>query len=192
MFFLGMGLKKYAYIFILGIGAAVFLLAKYIATKRGRYQLDVFLLRLPVIGPLLRKICVCRFAQTLALLLSSGVVVLQSLDIVKEVIGNEVLAGVLAKTREAAEAGEKISESLRVSGEFPADAVEMTAVGEESGNLDGALNKLGDFYNKETAYAIKRLTTLIEPLFLAVMGGIVGFIMLAVLMPIFEMVKMLR
>lgn len=192
LFVLGLGLKKYAYLVILGMVAAVFLLAKYIATKKGRYQLDVFLLRLPVIGSLLRKICVCRFAQTLALLLSSGVAVLQSLDIVKEVIGNEVMAGALAKTREAAEAGEKISGSLRVSGEFPLDAVEMTAVGEESGDLDGALNKLGDFYNKETSYAIKRLTILIEPLFLAVIGGIVGFIMLAVLLPIFEMVKILR
>ena len=110
------------------------------------------MLRLPVIGLLLRKICVSRFAHTLALLLSSGVAVLQSLDIVKEVIGNEVMAGVLAKTREAAEAGEKISESLRVSGEFPMDAVEMTAVGEESGDLDGALNKLGIFI-------IRKLTT---------------------------------
>ena len=88
--------------------------------------------------------------------------------------------------------GERISAALRVSGEFPLDAVDMVAVGEESGDLDGVLNKLVDFYNKETSYTIKRLTTLIEPLFLAVIGGIVGFIMLSVLLPIFEMVKILR
>ena len=192
LFVLGMGLKKYAYLFILGAAAAVFFLAKYIATKRGRYRMDAFLLKLPVIGLLLRKIYICRFAQTLALLLSSGVAVLQSLDIVKEVIGNEALAGVIAKTRESTEGGGKISECLRVSGEFPLDAVDMVAVGEESGDLDGVLNKLADFYNKETSYAIKRLTVLIEPLFLAFIGGMVGFIMLAVLMPIFDMVKMLR
>ena len=113
-----MGLKKYAYLVIPVSAAAVFFLAKYIATKKGRYQLDVLLLRLPVIGLLLRKIYVCRFAHTLALLLSSGVAVLQSLDIVKEVIGNEVMSRVISKTRESTESGERISAALRVSGSF--------------------------------------------------------------------------
>ena len=188
----GTGIKRYWYLFALFtiIGAAG--VRYYIRTASGRFNFDRFRLRLPVLGLLFRKVAISRFARTLATLVSSGVSILVSLDITKEVMGNEVLARVVGNARASVEKGEGIAESLKISEEFPPDTVQMISVGEETGNLDGMLNKISDFYDMSLGYTIKKLTTMIEPLFLVIMGGLVGFIMASMLLPMFDMVKILR
>lgn len=188
----GTALKNYWYILI-GAAVFVFLAVKsFSKTVKGALLFDNFKLRLPVIGPLYRKVVIARFARTLSTLVASGVPILQSLDITKEVIGNEVLSRVVANARSYVEEGERLSEPLRVSGEFPPDVVQMISVGEESGSLDTMLSKIADFYDLTADYAIKKLTTVIEPVFLLIMGGMVGLIMASMLLPIFDMVKTLR
>jgi type IV pilus assembly protein PilC len=147
---------------------------------------------LPVIGPLNRKAAISRFARTLGTLVASGVPILESLEIVRDVVGNEVISRVVKGARDAVENGEKLVEPLRVSQEFPQDAVQMIAIGEETGDLDSMLNKISDFYDMYIGYSVKKLTSLIEPLFLVVLGGLVAFIMASMLLPIFDMIKILR
>ena len=128
----------------------------------------------------------------LATLSSSGVDLLESLEILEVTIGNEVLSRVIVKVRDAVRSGSKISEPLKVSGEFPPDTVQMIAAGEETGNLDVMLNKVADLYEAAVAYHIKRLTSLLEPAFLLIMGCVVAVIMASILVPMFDLVKVLR
>ena len=153
---------------------------------------DRIKLNIPVYGALYRKVSVSRFARTLGMLLAGGVPILTSLDIIREVMSNEVLARVIDNVRNAVERGEKISESLKISQEFPADTIQMISVGEETGNLDEMLAKVSDFYDLAVSYAVKKLISLIEPLFLCILGGIVGLIMASMLLPIFDMMQILR
>ena len=192
LFVVGLFIKKYWFLLISAFAALSLWLARYRLSKAGNARLGRLMLKIPVVGVLARRIFVSRFCRTLATLISSGVAILQSLDITREVIGNSVISDAIFKVRQSVEQGQKISEPLKISGEFPADAVEMIAVGEETGNLDEMLNKVADFYDMTVGYAIKKLTTIIEPLFLSVMGGIVAFIMASMLIPIFDMVKILR
>ena len=192
LFTIGTGIKHYWFLLLAGMAAVVAGLKYTASTQKGRLAFDKLKLKLPVIGGIYRKAAISRMTRTLGILLGSGVPILQSLAIVKEVIGNEVLARLVGEVRLAAERGEKISEPLRASGEFPLDVVQMIAVGEETGNLDGMLNKISDFYDMSVSYSIKKLTTLIEPLFLVIIGGMVGFIMSSMLLPIFDMMKILH
>lgn len=164
----------------------------YSRTEKRALFIDGLKLRFPVVGPLYRKVAIARFARTLATLLSSGVPILASLDITKEVVGNRILENIIANVRKYVEKGEKLAQPLKVSGEFPPDVVQMVSVGEESGGLDTMLEKIADFYDITVSYAIKKLTTIIEPFFLMVMGVMVGVIMASMLLPIFDMVKTLR
>jgi len=149
-------------------------------------------LNLPITGPLYRKIAISRFTRTLSTLLSSGVPILESLDITRDVAENVILEQAITSIRGYVEKGERMAEPMKVSGEFPADVVQMVSVGEETGNLDGMLAKIADFYDMTVNYAVKKLTTIIEPIFLVVIGGMVGLIMASMLLPIFDMVKTLR
>lgn len=188
----GLAVKNYWYLILIFLIALVIIIKSYARTTKGTLLLDTMKLRLPIIGPLYRKVAISRFTRTLSTLLGSGVPILQSLYITKEVLGNEVLAHIIDDARKYIEKGEKLSEPLRVSNEFPPDVIQMIYVGEESGNLDGMLGKIADFYDITVNYAIKKLTTVIEPVFLMVMGCMVGVIMASMLMPIFDMVKTLR
>ena len=188
----GLGIKQFWYLIILFVFISWFGIKYYRSTKAGKLRIDRAKLNLPILGSLYRKVSISRFSRTLGTLVESGVPILQSLDITKEVVENEVLAKAIADARSSVEKGQRIAEPLRVSEEFPLDAVQMISVGEESGNLDGMLNKISDFYDKATEYTIKKLTTLLEPLFLVIMGGLVGFIMASMLLPMFDMMKMLR
>lgn len=192
LFVIGLFIKKYWLLLALCFAALLFWLRRYRSSKNGRILLDRLVLRAPIAGILARKIFISRFTRTLATLISSGVAILQSLDITGEVIGNAIISEAISKVRRSVEQGQKISEPLKVSGEFPPDTVEMIAVGEETGNLDEMLNKIADFYDLAAGYAIKKLTAIIEPLFLAIMGSIIAFIMASMLIPIFDMVKILR
>jgi len=188
----GMVIKHYWYLLLI-IAIAVFLGTRYyFKTERGSFLLDNLKLRLPIIGPLYRKVAIARFTRTLATLLGSGVPILESLDIVKEVAGNEVLARVITNVSKSVEKGERMSETLKISEEFPPDVVQMISVGEETGALDTMLNKTADFYDMTVNYAVKKLTTVIEPVFLVIMGAMVGCIMASMLLPMFDMVKTLR
>jgi len=188
----GTWIKHYWYVLALVIVILCAVGRYYVRTARGRLVFDRFKLNIPIIGTLFRKVCIARFARTLATLVSSGVSILVSLDITKEVLGNEVLGRVIGNVRTSVEKGEGIAESLRISEEFPPDTVQMISVGEETGNIDGMLNKIADFYNVSLGYTIKKLTTVLEPVFLVIMGGMVGFIMASMLLPIFDMMKTLR
>jgi len=189
---IGITIKHFWFSFILLLIALVLGIRFYASTYSGRFKIDIVKLKLPLLGPLYRKAAISRFSRTLATLVTSGVPILQSLDIVKEVIGNEVLGNVLGNARTSVEGGQSISQTLKISGEIPLDAVQMISVGEETGNLDVMLNKISDFYDMSLGYTIKKLTTVLEPLLLVIMGCMVGFIMASMLLPIFDMIKLLH
>ena len=128
----------------------------------------------------------------LATLISSGVPILQALGIVEKVVGNEVISRVIKSVHDGVSKGEKIAQPLKISEEFPADTIQMIAVGEETGNLDGMLNKISDFYEVSINYSIKRLTALLEPVFLVIMGAVVGFIVSSLLLPMFDLMKTIQ
>lgn len=189
---IGIGFKKFWLLILTGAGLAWWGLRSYIRTESGGLNFDQLKLKLPVIGSIIRKVIVARFCRTLATLVESGVPILQSLDILKEVVGNKIIGGAIVNTRQSVEQGNKISETLKTSQEFPPDAVQMIMAGEETGELGPILNKIAEFYESSVGYAVKKLTVLIEPLFIAVMGCMVGFIMASMLLPIFDMMKTLR
>jgi len=177
----GMMIKHYWYL-IIAVTIAIMLSVRYYCkTARGTFLLDKLKLKLPIISPLYRKVAIARFARTLATLLGSGVSILESLDIVKDVMGNEVLARVIVNVSKGVERGERMSETLKISEEFPPDVVQMVMVGEETGALDTMLERIADFYDMIVNYAVKKLTTIIEPLFLIIMGIMVGCIMASML-----------
>ena len=189
---IGIGIKQFWPIIILVV-ILVYLSARaYVNTEAGKLRFDRFKLKLPIIGSLHRKAAISRFTRTLGTLVASGVPILESLNIVKEAIGNEVLARVIENMRNSVEKGERLAEPLKISEEFPLDTVQMIAVGEETGNLDTMLNKISDFYDMYLGYTIKKLTAIIEPLFLLIIGSLVAFIMASMLLPIFDMMKILR
>jgi type IV pilus assembly protein PilC len=176
------------YWFFLPILAALPFLSWYAVSRSpaGRLFLDKLKLRLPLLGDLQRKIALSRFAHHFSVLQSAGIDTLSSLTIVENLVGNLVIGGVLRRVRQGVEAGENLSRRLRLSGEFPSFVVQMLAAGEETGNLDGTLKKVSQYYDREIPAAIKRLFTVMEPLLLVVMGGLVVFIALAILLPIYQ------
>jgi type IV pilus assembly protein PilC len=189
---LGTAIRQYWYVIILAGVGAVLGLKRYVRTETGRFNYDKVSLKLPILGPIVRKICISRFARTLSTLVGSGVPILESLDIVSDVVNNQVLCRVIRQMRQFVEKGERLAESLKVSEEFPPDTVQMISVGEESGNLERMLNKISDFYDRATGYSIKKLVASLEPILLVVMGAIVAFTMASMLLPMFNMVKVLR
>ena len=164
----------------------------YAGTKAGRFQVDRLKLALPVMGSLYRAAAIARFGRTLGMLVASGVPILPSLEIARDSVGNDVLARAVENARSAVEKGEKVSEPLRISGEFPADAIQMISVGEETGRLDEMLNKISDFYDRAVNHNAKRLTVFLEPVLLIAVGGLVGLIMASLLLPMFDMLKIIR
>lgn len=189
---LGLIIKHGWYMVFAFVVGVIVMVKLYARSDKGTIFIDTIKLRLPIVGDLYKKVAISRFTRTLGTLLGSGVPILLSLDITKEVVGNRVLAQVIADARGYVEKGEHLAEPLKVSNEFPPDVVQMISVGEETGNLDGMLNKIADFYDMTVNYAIKKLTTVIEPVFLLILGCMVGVIMASMLMPIFDMVKTLR
>jgi general secretion pathway protein F len=159
---------------------------------RGRYLLDRFRLGLPVAGALVRKLAVARFARTLGTLLAGGIPLLRALEIVRGVVGNAVIGEAVGEARERIAEGATISDELRKSQEFPPIVVHMVATGEASGNLEEMLFNVADTYDNEVEVATNSLIALLEPLMIVLMGVVVGFIVLSILLPIFEMNKFAR
>jgi len=180
---------KYVIAAIVGL---YLLLRWYKGTPNGKYAVDKILLNIPVWGKLIRHSTIARLTRTLASLISSGVPMLQALDVAEKTLDNAIISNVLKNVYSSVSKGETISKPLADSGEFPAMPVHMIAVGEETGALDIMLNKVADYYDMATDYSIKRITALLEPIFLVVIGGAVGFIFASILLPIFQMVKTLK
>ena len=149
-------------------------------------------LRLPMFGSLNQKVIMSRWARTLGTLIGGGVPIMQALIISKRVAQNAVIEAGLEKASQAVEKGARLGDTLKEDKEFPVEVVQMINVGEESGTLDKMLIKMADFYDKLIGYQVKRLSEMIEPAFLIFVGGIVRFIMLSMLLPIFDMIKALQ
>jgi type IV pilus assembly protein PilC len=192
LFGIGTAIRQFWYLIILSGVLIILGLRRYVRTKTGKFRFDKVSLKLPILGPVVRKTCISRFARTLSTLVDSGVPILESLDIVSDVVNNQVLGRVIRQMRQSVEKGERLAESLKVSEEFPPDTVQMISVGEESGNLVGMLNKISNFYDRATGYSIKKMVASLEPILLLVMGAIVAFTMASMLLPMFNMVKILK
>jgi len=176
---------------LVGIGAAVFAFRAYYNTEGGRMTVDRMMLRMPVIGALLRKIAVARFCRTLATLLASGVSILEALDITGKTAGNAVVEKAILSTRKSIEGGETIAQPLKETQVFPPMVVQMIGVGEATGALDTMLSKIADFYEEEVDVAVAGLLTLLEPIMIAFLGGVVGGIVIAMYLPIFDLISKL-
>ncbi len=171
---------------VLIVGGILF--NRYVSTPVGRRQFDAFKLKLPVFGMLIRKVAISRFCRTLGTLLQSGVPIMQALEIVGKASGNEVVAETVAKVRDSVREGESIAVPLQLSGLFPPLVTQMVSVGEETGNLDGMLAKIADFYDTEVDYMLAALTQLLEPLMILGMGFVVGFIVISIFLPLYQII----
>jgi type IV pilus assembly protein PilC len=154
--------------------------------------LDALLLRLPIFGPIVYQTLVSRLARSLATLVSSGVPILEALGMASDIAGNAVVAREMSRVRQAVERGERISIALEIGKWFQPDVIQMVRAGEDSGRLDIMLDKVADFYDRRVNFTLKQLTTLLEPFLLLVMGGIIALIMASLLMPMFDMVRVLN
>lgn len=161
----------------------------YNSTPRGKYHLDGIKLRLPIFGELIQKMAISRFSRTLGTLVNSGVPVLRALEIVSETAGNVVIARAVEEARTSVREGQRISRPLANSGLFPQMVTQMMDVGEETGRMSEMLIKVATFYDNEVEVAVKALTSLIEPLLIILLGGIVGFIVGSIMVPMFTLVN---
>jgi type IV pilus assembly protein PilC len=181
----------YGWIIVIALGIIGYVLKRYYATENGRLVIDAFLLKLPVLGNILRKVAVARFCRTLSTLLSSGVPILDGLDITARTAGNAIIERAIQTTRTGIERGETVSGPLKETGVFPGMVVQMINVGETTGALDTMLSKIADFYEDEVDTAVAGMLTLLEPVMIAFLGVVVGGIVIAMYLPIFDLISKL-
>jgi type IV pilus assembly protein PilC len=181
-------LKKYILLIILIIAGAITALFYYYKTDDGKLRIDGIKLKLPVWGDLERKSSISRFAQTLSTLLTSGVTILDALNITAKTAGNKVLEKGIIRTLERITGGMTIAEPLKETGVFPPMVIHMISVGEKTGDLAEMLKKISDFYKEEVDAAIDALTSIIEPVMIVVMGTVIGGILIAMYLPMFDMI----
>ncbi|MBC7266992.1 MAG: type II secretion system F family protein [Coriobacteriia bacterium] len=162
------------------------------STASGRLIWDGIKLRMPIVGPLVRKMSLARFTRTFGTLVAAGVPILSALDIVADTAGNEVIAEAVKKVRSAIKEGETIAKPLGENPIFPSMLVQMIAVGEETGALDAMLTKIADFYDEEVSTAVDGLTSVIEPLMMATLAVVVGGIVIALYMPMFQVITLVK
>jgi type IV pilus assembly protein PilC len=184
-------IRGYWYALLAAIVVLVIGLRVYASTGRGAYMVDSFLLHLPAFGDVLLKRAVSRFARTLGTLLRSGVPLLVSMAVVRRTVGSRPLAVAILAAEDEIRAGHGIVEPLRASGLFPQMVLEMVTVGEETGAIDAMLSKVADFYDKEIDVTLERLANMIEPVVMLFVGAIVGFILVSLIMPMFDMYSQL-
>ncbi len=174
------------------LGGAIFGVRRYKRTDAGREQWDRLKLKVPVFGPLFLKTAMARFARTLGVLNRSGVPILQSLEVVSETVSNELVKKAVIDVQESVKQGESLARPLRTHKVFPPMVVQMLAVGEETGALDTMLDKIAAFYDDEVTATVDQLTSLIEPIMIAVIGGIVGIAVIALYMPMFNVINLIK
>jgi type IV pilus assembly protein PilC len=177
---------------LIGIFVARFFFRRWKATPVGRESVDAFKLRVPVFGSLFHKTALARFAGTLSMLLRSGVPILQALDIVSDTVNNKVISKAVNDVQGSVREGESMAKPLAKHKVFPPMVVQMLAVGEETGQVDVMLEKVSTFYNQEVEASVDSLTSLIEPLLIAVVGGAVGMAVIALYMPMFNIIKLIK
>src|SRR5713226_3108966 len=188
LIFVTHALTGYWYVFLGGLLVSFWGLRVYIGTERGRFRWDRYKLRVPVFGPLLRKVTISRFTRTLGTLITSGVPIMQALEVVSKAVENKIVAQAIDNVRSSIREGESIALPLQNSGLFPPMVVQMTAVGEETGTLDGMLQKVADFYDAEVESTLTQLTSILEPLLIMFLGFVVGFIVLSFYMPLYQLI----
>jgi type IV pilus assembly protein PilC len=176
---------------VVGVIASIFGLRAFYATYGGRRTVDNIMLKLPILGLILRKIAVARFCRTLSTLMASGVPILDGLEITARTAGNSVIEDAIMVTRQSIERGETVSAPLEKTKVFPAMVTQMINVGETTGALDAMLSKIADFYEEEVDTAVAGLMTLLEPVMIAILGTIVGGIVISMYMPIFKLIEKL-
>ncbi len=182
-------LKNYWWAILGVIGFIFFSITRYYKTAAGRLQIDRLLLRLPVLGDVLRKSAVSRFTRTLGTLISSGVSILDGLEITARTAGNMVIHNAVMESRASIAGGETIAQPLAKSKVFPPMVISMIAVGEQTGGMDEMLSKIADFYDDEVDAAVSTLLSLMEPIMIVVLGVVVGGMVVAMYLPIFDMVN---
>ncbi len=171
------------------IGGTIFGTQQYYQTDGGRYQLDKLLLKIPAIGILLRKIAVARFCRTLGTLLSSGVAILESLDITARTAGNAVLEEAILMVRKEVEEGKSLADPLSRTEQFPPMVCQMIGVGEQTGAMDTMLSKIADFYEDEVDAAVEGMMSLLEPIIISFLGVVIGTIVVAMYLPMFSLIS---
>jgi type IV pilus assembly protein PilC len=179
--------RKWFLLIIMSMGIGGFLFSRFLKTEKGRFQFDGFLLQAPIFGDLERKSCVSRFTRTLGTLLNSGVSIIDALQVTAKTAGNKVLEQGINRTIESISGGQTIADPLRATGVFPPMVIQMIAVGERTGGLSDMLIKISDFYDDEVDAAVDTLTSLIEPAVIVILGSIIGGVLVAMYLPMFEM-----
>jgi type IV pilus assembly protein PilC len=182
-------LIRYSWLVILILGVMIFGFRQYYRTPTGKLQIDSLFLKSPIMGDIILKVAVARFCRTLGTLTSSGVPILEGMEITARTAGNLVVQNAILKAREAVEQGRNISAPLSETKVFPPMVIHMVAVGEATGALDNMLSKVADFYEDEVDNAVAALTSLMEPIMIAVLGAIIGFIVIAMYLPIFSLAE---
>jgi type IV pilus assembly protein PilC len=182
----------WALLFGIALAVSVYMLKRYYGTAIGRYQIDLFAFGLPMAGELIGKIAIARFSRTFGTLLKAGVPMLTALDVVKDTAGNAVVADSVQKIYNEVRQGGSLSKPMGKSKVFPAMVTQMVAVGEETGRLDDMLSKVADFYDMEVENAVEALTSLLEPIMVVGIGGIVGSVVVGMYLPIFTVINQLR
>ena len=183
-------LQSYWWAILILLGAGYFFIRKYINTPAGRLKFDRKKMKFPVVGGLIKKIEVARFARTLGTLTKSGVPILQALTLVKDIMGNKVIAGSMENVYARVKEGDRLSKPLKDTGIFPPLAIQMITVGEETGRLDRMLLRVAESYEKMVRNTVKRLISLLEPAMILFMGLVVGFVVVSMLMAVFSMNEM--
>jgi type IV pilus assembly protein PilC len=186
------GVKKYWYLVIAFAFIFVFVFRRYKKTDAGRASLDAIKLKIPIFGTLFHKTALSRFSSTAGMLLRSGVPILQALDIVADTVNNKVMSKAVVDVQASVREGESIAKPLAKHAVFPPMVVQMLAVGEETGQVDTMLDKVAKFYDQEVEASVDALTSLIEPLLIAVIGGCVGAAVIALYMPMFNIIKLIK
>ena len=182
-------LQAYWWAIIIGIVAAVWIFKRYYATKDGERNIDALALKMPILGDVLRKSSVSRFTRTLGTLISSGVSILEGLEITAKTSGNRVIHDAIMESRASIAGGETIAEPLKKSGVFPPMVISMISVGEQTGGLDEMLTKIADFYDDEVDAAVSNLLAAMEPAMIVFLGVVVGGMVIAMYLPIFDMMN---
>jgi type IV pilus assembly protein PilC len=176
---------------VVGLVVSIIGLKIWYGTPGGRFALDTVVLKLPVLGMLMRKIAVARFTRTLGTLISSGVPILEGLDITAKTSGNAVVERALNQVRRSLEEGKSLTEPLKESEVFPGMVTQMIAVGEQTGAMDAMLQKIADFYEDEVDVAVKDLLTALEPIMIVFLGVVVGGVVISMYLPLFSLIGQL-
>ncbi len=185
-------LTGFWYVFLGFLLLGLYGLRMYTSSPAGRMNFDRFKLRVPIFGSLVRKVIISRFTRTLGTLITSGVPIMQALEVVARAVENKVVSQAIENVRSSIREGESIALPLQASGLFPPMVVQMTAVGEETGTLDNMLQKIADFYDAEVETVLTQLTSILEPLLIMFLGFVVGFIVLSFYMPLYQLITGLK